>query len=382
MTASAVVMTRLGLAALYFSRFLLTAVPAQLYLAALFLCRPRAPRPLVWYAVTCGAFVVTTVVLGRSLVPLRNAAFYFSFLTPLLAMCAVRRGAARFTAQNGFVIAVCVATLVEALLINTPLGADVWFFPADHPHRNLIFGAGWYQRPSGLTGIASSTAFIVVFSLILADVFDRNWRLLSARNVLATVTLTVLAAGTGFVLFILYLITKVPIRALAGKRPHLVSRLSVIAVVLILLYGATGNLWTNELNKFSFTYVWLIIENKMAMIRELHVPAVQQLLLGGQVSRAAPVLNTASDFGYFGMFHAMGLIGCALVLSAPLVFFRAIPSLAVPTAFVYLSFVHYPSLSSPPGAVLFAFYLFMLHDHTVASRRAVVEPAAALPATA
>lgn len=356
-------LTKVGLASLYLSRFALTTVPAQLLLLGLSLRKPRAPRRVTLYLLALAVYVSAVLLLNPSPVPLRNILYYFSFLPPFLVMLSAKNDEARFTVTTGFILAICVATIAEAILINTPIGADVWFFPADHPHRHLIFGNGWYQRPSGIAGIASSTASIVVISLVLSDVFEPHWGLFSAKNTFAVLALVVLATGTGFMYFMFYLVLKLLGGKVGSRRTRLGTKVSLFVVIGLLLYGATGGLWTRELNKFSFDYAWLIVENKMVMFRDSEPSTALEFLFGGQASQSASVLNTSSDFGYFGMFHAMGVIGCVLVLCAPFLFYRSLRYFVLPTVFFFLSFVHYPALSSPPGAVLFALYLFMLHSH-------------------
>jgi hypothetical protein len=60
------------------------------------------------------------------------------------------------------------------------------------------------------------------------------------------------------------------------------------------------------------------------------------------------------------MVTGIGIIGSVLVLLPPLLFWTARRSMLLPTLAFYLCFFHYPALSSPPGAVMFAVFLFML----------------------
>ncbi len=370
-------LSELVLAFLYFSRFVLTTVPAHLSLVAVFARRPAVPRRLLIYMMVVAVFVGFSMLLSPAPgVPLRNALFFFSFLTPLILMSSRRDAVARFVVSHRFILLLCAVTIAEAIVVNSWWGANVWFFPANHPHRYLIFGDGWYQRPSGLTGIASSTAFIVVMSLVLGDGGSRQRRLLSFRNLVATFTLLVLATGTGFVLFITYLGLRLLPERRRLTRAHLRTLLALGALVALLLYGATGRLWTSELDKFSFHYVGLIIDNKMEMLVAFRLRPPIEMMVGGQVSASTPVLSTMTDFGYFGLFDAMGAVGTLLVMSAPLLYWRALAQHKRATFFYLLSYVHYPALCSPPGAVLLALYLFQL-SATAATVRARPLPAAA-----
>jgi hypothetical protein len=51
------------------------------------------------------------------------------------------------------------------------------------------------------------------------------------------------------------------------------------------------------------------------------------------------------------------------LLAAPLLYSASWRRFAGPTIFFYMTFIHYPSLLSPPGAVLFGFYVFFLSRH-------------------
>lgn len=356
---------------LYFSRFLLTAVPAQALLFLLFLKRPMAPPRVIVYAAVCLLYVTVAMVVAPAptAVPLRNAIFFLSFLPPLLVMFSRGDARIRFYTANTFIIFLCVLTIVEMVLVNTSWGANIWFFPANHPHRHLIFGKGWYQRPSGFTGIASSTGFILVMSMVLADFESAKIQFVSLRNAMVVATLVILASGTGFVMFGIYLALCLMPQGVRIRRSQLLS-IPFIAVALgLLMYGANGGLWTNELNKFSFDYVDLIIENKMIMLRGVQTQAPLELFFGRQVA-TTPLLSTMNDFGYFALFDSMGLVGLTLVLGVPFLFLGAWRRMKAATLFYFLSFVHYPALCSPPGAVLTAIYLFRLNQYRVASLHA------------
>lgn len=351
---------RVAYGLLYFSRFLLTAVPAQGLLALLFLRRPVAPARVWVYCGLCATYVAAVLMIAPSWVPLRNALFFFSFLPPLLLMFSRGGEAARWVTSDRFVIFICAITVAEAILLNTRWGADVWFFRANHPHRNLIFG-GWYQRPGGLTGVTSSTAFVILMAMILQDALTSSWKLFTVRHAFVVVALVVVASGTGFVMFGIYLVIcliKVDVRM---RLAHLLSIPFVAIALGVLLYGAMGGIWGNQVNRFSFNYVGLIIDNKLEMLRAVGERTATVWLLGRQINDI-PQLSAMNDFGYFALWDSMGLVGVALVMLAPALFISSWGKMKAATLFFFLAFVHYPALSSPPGAVLLASYLYRLYE--------------------
>lgn len=352
-----------GLIVLYFSTFLLTTVPAQMLLMLLFLLRNKAPSKVYFLLVLCAAYLVFVISVNPSEIPLRNILFYFSFLMPFLVMLATNDSANRFAITDGFMAVVCAITVAEAIVVNSPLGTNIWFLPAGHAHRVLMFD-GLYQRPLGIAGTAASSGALVVFALALSDISQAKWRLFCKKNIFAILTLGILASGTGFMLFVIYLIMKLPSSVFDAQRASFGTKIFLYCLVSILLLGASSGYFNAEgFNKFSLEYMDFLYENKLMALDALQDTSLVELLLGGQVSQESPVFATASDFGYLSMFEAMGILGVMLVLGAPLLFARTLRFFISPTILFYLSFIHYPALSSPPGAVLFALYLYMLKSY-------------------
>ena len=356
---------------LYFSTFVLTTIPAQLLLVSLFLLKPLAPRKVYLYLTICVTYLFCVISINPSDIPLRNLLFYFSFVMPFLVMLSAKDSVNQFVITDGFIAAVCAVTIAEAIIINSPLATHVWFSSVEgdkeHPARALL---GLF-RPLGVAGRASSSGALVVFSLVLSDMLRTRWTLFCKRNFFAALTLIVIASGTGFMMFIIYLAIRLSSYFLNARRTGLISGLSLTCIFILLLWGASGGLVLEKYNRFSFEYAISIIEHKSSLLTSFEAPDFVELLLGGQVSPTNPILATTTDFGYLGMFSAIGALGGMLILSAPLLFFRALRFFAVPTIFFYLCFIHYPALSSPPGAVLFALYLYMLSSYDSANRRRV-----------
>lgn len=360
---------RFGLIVLYFSTFVLTTVPAQIFLVFSFLLKPRVSRKVFFYLSICAVYLFFVISINPSDIPLRNLLFYFSFVMPFLVMLSVRDSINNFAITNGFMAVICAVTVAEAILVNSPLGTNIWFLPAEHAHRVLFFD-GLYQRPLGVAGIASSSGALIVFSLALSDMFQTKWRLFCKKNIVAILALALLASGTGFMLLVVYLITKFSCNIFGAKRMLSGTTIGLSFIIILLTMGASGGYFTTEgFNKFSFEYANLIIVNKELSLSLLQPTSLVELLLGGQVSQGNPVFATASDFGYLSMFGAIGVVGSMLVLGVPLLFARSLRFFVAPTIIFYLSFIHYPALSSPPGAVLFALYLYMLGSYKNEMRR-------------
>lgn len=374
-----------GLLLLYFTRFITTTVPAQAYLLLVFLRRPKLPAKIWVYlsAITCYWAIV--LVFSRSPVPFQHLLFYFAFVTPAIVMISQRPvDALRFISPR-FVIGVCALVLLEALVLNSPFASYASFFlPADwatSSENGQLFG--FYQRPLGIAGNASMTSGILIFSAVLADTARRVFPhgLVASRDgvpemaqpgriaffdgqtLMVTVTILALASGMGFVLLLLYF----PWRglsdfALTWKR--LAAFGVAFAIPLFAVFAAFNYFNTIEgFDKFGVSYAQYLFDTKLASAADALGPQraqFGQIMFGNQVDPATLSAATSGDFGFLVMFHAIGAVGAAFVLAAPFLFPRSLRAFFGPSVFFYLTFLHYPALMSPPGAVLFGLYLYTL----------------------
>jgi hypothetical protein len=375
-------LSRYAQTALYLSRFLLTTVPAILALLAVWVAKPsRMPTRLALYLLACAGYVATILLLNPARAPISNTLFYFSFLPPFLVMLSARRPGSQEFLSFGFMLFVFIVTLADAVMLNSRLRPYMWFFAVGHVHEvSNVFG--FYQRPSGVAGIASSSGAIAVFGLVLSDLWHRHETLINRRMLVTFLTLVVLESGMGFGLFSTYVVTRL-VQLHRVRRRGLFGSVLVLAIVVGAIYAAQSaeTEAANEL-RFSLKYMWLTFDYKLFEVKEATFGGLLTVLLGAQVVPGLDGTITTSDFALLGMVTATGVVGTLLVLSAPLVFPSSLRPLAVPTMFFYLCFLHYPALSSPPGAVLFGVYLYLLAKSRRHARRSARGGSAARTAVA
>lgn len=373
-----------GLLLLYFARFLTTTVPAQALLACVFLVKPTLPGKVWAYVLLVACYWATVFALNPSHVPLQNLLFYFSFVTPSIILISSKPSDAGRWIATPFLLSICGLTLLEAIILNSPFASSIsYLLPpgwATSTEHSLLFG--FYQRPLGIAGNASMTSGVLIFSTVLADASrrilpnaaagahqsssaalrDDRTPFFSYRTVLLTITILALASGTGLGLLILYFISQALARFewTVGK---LALFITIVAITSVIVYGVFNSFNNIEgFNKFGSSYALWILNGKIATVSgaiESHT-GVSALLFGNQVDARKLTPDTSGDFGYGVMYNAIGALGAICVLFAPFVFASSLRKFLAPTIFFYVTFIHYPALLSPPGAVVFSLYLHLL----------------------
>jgi hypothetical protein len=351
-------LSKLCLKALYFSRFITTTVPAELCLLPLGLPGLRIPVRFIVYLLVCVSYIGVVLFLNPSRDPLSNILFYFSFVPPFLAMMSTRwAGREDFAVTYRFMVFIFAVTVADGIAMNTSLRPYMWFFQEGHAHEvSNIFG--FYQRPEGVAGLTSSSAATAVFSLVLSDLRHQTESLVNRRVVIVLLTLIVLESETGFAMFAIYVLVRM-YRIFRSRITRKVGSIMVIMAVIGAIYSVQSVEHANQF-RFSVEYARQVLDYKLVEWNASSFGPPSTLIWGAQIDPTLDGLITSSDFAVLGLVTAMGLLGGILVLSAPLVFLGSFRGFFVPTLFFYLCFVHYPALSSPPGAVLFALYLWLL----------------------
>ncbi len=354
-------LVRFGLRALFVSRYLTSTVPAQLLLLLLGMVRLRLPGRMLAYIAVSALYVGVVLVQNPQYAPMSNFIFYFSFVPPFLVMMSTRsEGSQEFLDLRAMKV-VLVLTALDAVAMSTGLRQYMWFFPEGHSHgQSMIFG--FYNRPSGVAAVASSSGALAVFMLVLSDLWHRRETLLNRRLVITLLTLLLLQSGTGFAMFGAYVV----LRLVQQYRSRLrVRNRSAGLLILASVVGAiytTRNLEFEQAAQFRFSleYARQVYEVKVAQLELTRFGRPATLWLGAQIDPALVGQVTTSDFGVLGMVQGIGIVGTTLILLPPLLFRTGRRSLVLPTVFFYACFLHYPALSSPPGAVIYGAFLWTL----------------------
>lgn len=365
--------TAFSLLPLYFSRFILTTIPAQLLLILLFLRRPALPPKIYIYLLMVIIYWVTVLLTGYSNIRLQHLLFYFSFIPPLLFMLAMKPNAnIQLFITDKFIVVICILTITEAFLVNSPLIDYLYFFPQEGSSERTNF-MGFYQRPLGISGNASMTSAILIFSIVLADAKNKIFssaisgrgiqgkkkikKTFDRRMILITICILTLASSTGFILLLLYFLIK--------YRKYFIL---ISALIALLFLGAPPPTEDDLVfQKISITYVKYIYNHKvnsLIQVFKFENKTITSVLFGEQANTSMLHAATSSDFGFLVMYYAIGVLGSVLVLSTPLLFMSSLRAFFIPTIFFYFSFIHYPALLSPPGAVLFSLYIYLMACHS------------------
>jgi hypothetical protein len=363
---------------LYFSQFILTTIPAQTAFIILFFKKPALPKRVYLYLFVIICYWTTVFSLGFSAIQLRHLLFYFSFIPPLLILLSLRPATNFIFITNNFFTIFFILTAIEALLFNTPFSHHLYFFPDETSSARVQF-MGFYQRPMGIAGNPSMTSCVLIFSAVLGDIANKIFPQASSQDntkgnkavnsffTLKTLTIfastLLLASGTGFILLFTYFCTKWLAQIKLNKK-SILQLIGLSGVILLMIYGSiyiSKN--QNNFDKFTIEYaeklffykIYSVVEDLKSQNKNIFFA-----LFGRQVDPALQAAITSADFGLLAIYRAMGILGSILVLSAPLLFIFSLWRFSIPTFFFYLSFGHYAGLLSPPGAVLFAIYLYLM----------------------
>lgn len=368
---------------LYFSRFLTTTVPAQAALSLVCLGRPIIlPARVYIYLVLVASYWLSVFSLGYSVFQLQNLLFYFSFIPPLLVLFSMKSKITPIFITKSFITIIVVLTVAEALLINSPLGSYLSFLYRDENMAAFTEFMGFYKRPMGISGNASMTSCVLIFSMVLSDSMnkllpndstkrDETNAFFTHTTYGVTVAILVLASGTGFALLLLYFFSKL-LSQIKPSKKHLKRMVGVAIVIAFTIYGSLQSENAEDFNKFSLTYGELIYDMKSNDVMnniEGQNRNVSSVLFGTQVDQDTTSSATSGDFGFITMYGALGVLGSILVLFAPFLFITSLWKFIVPTFFFYVSFGHYAGLLSPPGAVLFSTYIYQLYCYNQVARR-------------
>jgi len=349
-----------GLFALIFAQYLTTAVPAYLILIICLVsgANTKLPTRAVLYicAVVLYWLSVLSYATGKNI--FTHILFYFGFLLPFLIIYVNRRIRIDVLINEKTIIGLCLLTIFEAVLFNSPIGQHLYFFPKGDNEITSIFG--FYQRPTGIAGNASLTSVVLFFLVVLTEQIRGAIKLRTRILVLATTL--VLASGAGFGLVLIYLVI-LAFRSRRFTKKDFAVGFAYLLIVMAAIAVALGFIVEAEKAenfKLSIDYFILMYDYKMYLVTSFleQDASLETLLFGSQIVFDQP--GTTGDNGLLGAVRYIGWIGATLVFMAPLLYPGALRRYFVPFLFFCLSFVHYMGLLTPPGQVLFACYLSSL----------------------
>lgn len=341
---------KFGLNLVVYAKLINTTTIGLGFLSLLFLNKRNfriSYRELLFCGAVLFQLVFSLVSSANDLASFTNTLFYFSFLLVYLFL-KDKDSEELITFLRYLIVAMFVFTLIEFVVLNSPFGNSVWYFPEGHTHRSEIMG---FQRAQGLGAISSSSGAVAVLSLALYSVVSNKSRRLYGAIVFATIAL--LMSGTGFFMFFAYLLL-VELKKNRGA----ISKVLLMGFLITLLVMAFSIFEEMGLNRFTLGYFVDIVEVKSEQYANHESDkSMSSIIFGGQSNSAAPVIATTSDFAIMGLFDSMGIYSITLIFIAPLWLVGYQKRYFVVLILYWLSWLHYPAMGSPAGCVFLGIFL-------------------------
>jgi hypothetical protein len=288
-----------------------------------------------------------SLLLSGSLSALSNTLFYYSFI-PVYFLLRGKGEDELIKLLKYLIYAMFLFTLIEFLILNSSLGNYIWYFGEDHTHRALIIGI---QRAQGLSAISSSSGVISVLCLALYSI-DSKINILKFR-VIAFTTIVLLMSGSGFFLLLAYVLLLIFTNSI-GVHRRLISFgiLIIMAIALLLFFENIG------VNKFTLTYFVEIYEFKFRQYHnEITNSGFVEVMLGSQAHSQNSSILTSTDFAIMGLYQGMGIVSTILLVATPILIIGYVSRYRLILILCVVSWLHYPALPSPAGAIFFGIFL-------------------------
>jgi len=245
---------------------------------------------------------------------------------------------------NSLLIFLCLLTIFEAIAINTiispsdlpnwPLSVEDTILHGESSRGGLQLDNFYYIRPIGFGGNSSITA-----SLLMTFLFylSNNGEDTFFNNLVSLAAIIFLYSGLGFILFSLYLVFKM--RAL------------VVSIFLLIIILISAEL--SDIQKLDLEYYQFIINDIFNNILwVIHSISISEFIFGQVIPFEAPI---GGDFYWLYFFQWFGSIG--LIFYFFLIALNVSKINFIPIMILVISTLHYHTLFSIPGQMLFGYLL-------------------------
>lgn len=254
---------------------------------------------------------------------------------------------------------ICVAVLLEAVLINTII-KPTWLpnYPKAEMGNDLVFETkilGFYQRPYsiGTNSTITSTLIMVLLFYSYSSFEKRIGKLSKITLILSMITVVILGSGTGYMLLLLFIIYRIgPFR---NSLYAIISCLSIFILYYLIFIINIGSI--DGLEKISSIYLQFLYDYKVSQVDDVKVELYSsygQTLIGKQFENASELIIW-SDFAWNNLLLCTGFIGLGITL---LIFiFKTNKYNWVPISIFIVGAIHYGAMYALPGQLLMG-YLF------------------------
>lgn len=300
---------------------------------------------LVWFVFKCQqSDIYATTILLR---------YYFGFYIFYLFFNNVDKD----IDLNQLLLIFCIVVLAEAVLVNTIINPE-WL--PNYPKSDmgeLVFETkilGFYQRPYSIGTNSTITSTLIM--VLLFNNYSTDKRLTSNGSkgtlILAIITVIILGSGTGYMLFLLFLIYKIgPFR---NSLYAMISCLVIFILYYLIFIADVGSI--GGLEKISSTYLDFLYDFKIEQIdavkRDL-LTNYNQLYIGKKFDEASQLIIW-SDFAWNDLFLCAGFIG--LGITSLIFLFKTNKYNWIPVLIFVVGAIHYGAMYSLPGQLLLGYF--------------------------
>lgn len=348
-----------GLYIAFFMPLLGTALPAYAWflMIILLLCLVRKakikPKDIFFLIGILLLFVVKLQQVG---LPMTELLFRYFFGYVLVYIYCQVTGAEINIRK--LIIYYCYEVLIEALLINTILPANLWLnYPVSNGtmvHSTNFFG--FYQRPYSVGTNATISSVILVFLLLYYETL-RKQNLVGplGRKIdwMAALTIFSFVSGGGIVFYLFYWGYRLN---LYTQWRNAIGLLLFIGICIGITFYASTLEANHALSKISSSYFEFLLEFKQNQIEDtILVLNRDSWYIGANYTAydEAPLLW--NDFSIRDLTHSLGLLGLLglwIFLFSHMNRFNWIIG-----ALAFLSTFHYGTIFALPGAIIMAYGL-------------------------
>lgn len=262
---------------------------------------------------------------------------------------------------NRLIFLYSIAVIVEAVLINTIFSASIM---PNYPDLELVQShqthfMGFYQRVYSVGCNATVSSTIMCLLLAYREALNKNgynwsdWKI----DVLAGISIVLFASGTGFCLYIIYLLYK---HNLLKWRNIL---LAVFVLFLLIIISTSFVEGTDSIfSRFSYIYMQFLWDFKIEQIMDaIYLLRFDSFLLGCAYDGIP--LQLWGDFAIRDFFISWGFWGLIIFLVFILKYINKINVFVLLLSVIGL--FHYGGVFSFPGQLCFA-YAMSLNRHSIA----------------
>lgn len=346
---------------LFFLSLLGTAIPGYVFILVSLVCILARASYSKWglFLFIC-IFVLLGLKLNQMALWTKAEVLFRYFLGWIVVYMFLYYTKARINI-NRLILFYSIAVIVEAILVNTIVPASML---PNYPNLELspnhqTHFMGFYQRVYSVGCNATVSSTIMCLLLAYREVLNKNrydwrgWKI----DVLAVISIILFASGTGFSLYIIYLLYKYNLLKVKNILLGILFLFLLIVVSTSLVEGSDS-----LFSRFSYIYMQFLWDFKLEQIMEaIYLLEIDSFFLGCAYNDIP--LQLWGDFAMKDFFISWGVSGLILLFGFILKNINKVNCFILLLS--VLGLFHYGGVFSFPGQLCFA-YAMMLNSHSIA----------------